>query len=288
MDLLTPSLNHLIDAWLDEDLGRGDLSAIAIQNDIVQAHWIAKQKGIFCGGLVVEHLFKRIDQNIELQLLVNDGEGFTTGQKLLKLQGRARSLLAGERTALNVAMHLSGIATTTSKLVAELKNFQVQLADTRKTTPGLRVLEKYATRCGGGINHRQGLDDAAMLKENHIAWLDGDISAGIHKIKSNSPWPAKIIVEAETATQAEQAVIGGADGVLLDELPPEEVLKLVPKLRNLAALRKQEKNCNQIVIEVSGVDPSNLKAYASTGIDLISSSAPITKSSWIDFSMRYE
>ena len=166
------------------------------------------------------------------------------------------ALVAGERTALNLAMRLSGIATATAALVAELAGTGVRLADTRKTTPGLRVLEKYAVRCGGGLNHRLGLDDAAMLKENHLAWSGG-------------------------VGPAIAAVRAGADALLLDEFQPEELAALVPRLRQLAG-------STGLVLEASGVRPEQLRAYAVTGIDLISTSAPATRSAWLDLSMRFE
>jgi nicotinate-nucleotide pyrophosphorylase (carboxylating) len=153
----------------------------------------------------------------------------------------------------------------------------VRLADTRKTTPGLRVLEKYAVRCGGGCNHRLGLDDAAMLKENHLAWAGG-VAPAVAAVRASAPWPARLIVEAETAAEAEAAVRAGADAVLLDDFTPAALAALVPRLRALAPA---------VVLEASGVRPEQLGAYAATGIDLISTSAPVTRSPWLDLSMRF-
>ncbi|KGG16749.1 Quinolinate phosphoribosyltransferase (decarboxylating) [Prochlorococcus sp. MIT 0602] len=248
---------------------------------IVKAHWVSKQAGIFCGGELVKCLYEYLDPSIIISVNKADGESLITGERVLELSGPVASLLAGERTALNLAMHLSGIATETKKLVLELEGTGVQLTDTRKTTPGLRQLEKYAIRCGGGINHRLGLDDAAMLKENHIAWSNG-ISNSIKSLRMSIPWTTKIIVEAETAQQAKEAISSGADGVLLDEMSPLMIRKIIPDLREIAS-----KSSKQIVIEASGIDPTQVKNYASTGIDIISSSAPITRSSWIDLSMRF-
>ena len=163
----------------------------------------------------------------------------------------------------------------------------MKLADTRKTTPGLRIFEKYAFQCGGGINHRLGLDDAAMLKENHIEWSQG-ISESIKILKNTLPWTKKIIVEAETPFQAKEAVEAGADGILLDEMSIQTIEKLVPELRQLSKTSKSKYVSQNIVIEVSGINPNNLSDYIFTGIDLISTSAPITKSKWIDFSMRFD
>ena len=278
MDWQAPALTRALDQWLDEDLGRGDLSAAALQGRQGQAHWIAKQAGRFCGGPLVRRLFQRLDGEVQVRLLIKDGAAIAEGDRLLELLGPAAALVAGERTALNLAMRLSGIATATAALVADLDGSGVQLADTRKTTPGLRVLEKYAVRCGGGVNHRMGLDDAAMLKENHIAWAGG-ITAAIQAVRQRSPWPARVIVEAETEAQASEAVQAGADGVLLDEFTPEQLVELVPRLRHQSPAG--------VVLEASGVQTEQLRAYAATGIDLISTSAPVTRSRWLDLSMRF-
>ena len=278
MDWQSPALTAALEAWLAEDIGRGDLTAAALQGQQGQAHWVAKQSGRFCGGPLVQRLFQRLDPGVSIRLLRQDGEVVEAGDCLLELRGAATALVAGERTALNLAMRLSGIATATAELVAQLEGTGVRLADTRKTTPGLRLLEKYAVRCGGGINHRMGLDDAAMLKENHIAWAGG-ITAAITAVREQAPWPTAVIVEAETEAQALEAVQAGANGVLLDEFSPEQLTQLVPRLRDCS-------NCG-VVLEASGIQPEQLQAYAATGIDLISTSAPVTRSRWLDLSMRF-
>ena len=278
MDWQSPALTAALEAWLAEDIGRGDLTAAALQGQQGQAHWVAKQPGRFCGGPVVQRLFQRLDPGVSLRLLRQDGDAVEAGDCLLELRGAATALVAGERTALNLAMRLSGIATATAALVAQLEGTGVRLADTRKTTPGLRLLEKYAVRCGGGINHRMGLDDAAMLKENHIAWAGG-ITAAITAVREQAPWPTAVIVEAETEAQALEAVQAGANGVLLDEFSPEQLTQLVPRLRDCST--------GVVVLEASGIQPEQLQAYAATGIDLISTSAPVTRSRWLDLSMRF-
>ena len=279
--VLTPQLRQQLADWLAEDLGRGDLSAPALAGAQGQARWIAKAAGVFCGGVLVAPLFALLDSAVSVRLLVQDGEPVEAGQCLLDLQGPAAALVAGERTALNLAMRLSGIATATAALVARLAGTGVALADTRKTTPGLRVLEKYAVRCGGGINHRLGLDDAAMLKENHLAWAGG-VAAAVAAVRAAAPWPARVIVEAETDAEALAAVHAGADGVLLDEFSPDALSALVPRLRALAA-----EVSGSVVLEASGVQLEQLAAYGTTGIDLISTSAPMTRAPWFDISMRY-
>jgi nicotinate-nucleotide pyrophosphorylase (carboxylating) len=273
----TPALEAQLRHWLDEDLGRGDLTAPAVAGRNGRAHWVTRADGVFCGGVLVEPLLAILDPRASVRLLVADGEPVLAGQRLLELEGPAAALVAAERTALNLAMRLSGIATATAALVRLLAGTGVRLADTRKTTPGLRVLEKYAVRCGGGCNHRLGLDDAAMLKENHLAWAGG-VAAAVAAVRASAPWPARLIVEAETAAEAEAAVRAGADAVLLDDFPPAALADLVPRLRALAPA---------VVLEASGVRPEQLGAYAATGIDLISTSAPVTRSPWLDLSMRF-
>ena len=279
---ITPRLRAQLQAWLSEDLGRGDLTAVALQGREGRAHWIAKAEGRFCGGILLEPLLHELDPRGQVRLLAVEGASVAVGQRLLELEASAAALVAVERTALNLAMRLSGIATATAALVAELAESGVHLADTRKTTPGLRILEKYAVRCGGGINHRMGLDDAAMLKENHLAWAGG-VRQAVEAVKASAPWPARVIVEAETEQQACEAVEAGADGVLLDEFTPEALAAFVPELRRLALAAGRS-----VILEASGVQPEQLRAFAATGIDLISTSAPVTRSRWLDLSMRFD
>jgi nicotinate-nucleotide pyrophosphorylase (carboxylating) len=274
----TPALEAQLRHWLNEDIGRGDLTAPALIGRTGRAHWVTRADGVFCGGVLVGPLLALLDPRASVRLLVADGEPVVAGQRLLELEGPAAALVAAERTALNLAMRLSGIATATAALVQALAGTGVRLADTRKTTPGLRVLEKYAVRCGGGCNHRLGLDDAAMLKENHLAW-SGGVAPAIAAVRASAPWPARVIVEAETPAEAVAAVRAGADAVLLDDFTPPALAALVPQLRSLAPA---------VVLEASGVRPEQLAAYAATGIDLISTSAPVTRSPWLDLSMRFD
>ena len=287
MDLRSPKLHKILDTWIEEDLGDGDLTRFVLSDRSASAHWVAKEDGTFCGGELVKLIFRKIAPKVDIRLLIDDGQKFEKNQRLLELKGPSSSLVAGERVSLNVAMHLSGIATSTAVLVTKLSGSKVKLADTRKTTPGMRIFEKYAFHCGGGINHRLGLDDAAMLKENHIEWSQG-ISESIKILKNTIPWTKKIIVEAETPSQAKEAVEAGADGVLLDEMSIQAIEQLVPELRQLSKNSNSKYVSQDIVIEVSGINPNNVSDYMFTGIDLISTSAPITKSKWIDFSMRFD
>ncbi len=286
MDLNTPIINKIIDNWIDEDIGRGDLTSPSITEENGNAYWIAKEGGIFCGVEIIKEIFKKIDLKISSKFNISDGDQFVKDQKLLEIHGPSKSLLASERIGLNIAMHLSGISTYTKNLVNKLEGTNIKLADTRKTTPGLRIFEKYAFKCGGGVNHRMGLYDAAMIKENHIAWTD-NLNNAVKKIRLNSPFTTHIIIEAENIEQAKEAVLAGADSVLLDELSPEIIKENVQELRDLSMNSLKKEVNKNLIIEVSGINPKEISKYLIKGIDLISTSSSITKSNWIDLSMRY-
>ena len=286
MDLNSPSISKIIDYWIEEDIRQGDLTQYAITKKNGKANWISKEEGIFCGVSIIKKIFNKIDKNIEYKFFINDGVKFLKNQKLLELHGPSRSLLASERITLNISMHLSGISTHTKKITDILKGSSINLADTRKTTPGLRIFEKYAFKCGGGINHRMGLYDAAMIKENHIAWSD-NLNNAVQRIRLNTPFTTHIIIEAEDMKQAKEAVLAGADSILLDEFEPELLKKGIKELRNLSVNSTNKKIAKNLIIEVSGINPKNIGKYLIDGVDLISTSSSITKSNWIDFSMRY-
>ena len=286
MDWNTPKVSRLIDNWIEEDLGNGDLTSFAITEEIGKAYWIAKEEGIFCGMEIIKKIFNTIDQSIEVDLLIKDGQKFLKDQKILEINGPSRSLLSSERICLNIAMHLSGISTYTYKLVSKLKNTNIKLADTRKTTPGLRIFEKYAFKCGGGINHRMGLYDAAMIKENHIAWSKNLYDA-VKRIRLNSPFTTHIIIEAENLKQAKDAIMAGADSLLLDEFEPKSLENSIYELRELSKNIYTKDSKKKLSIEVSGINPNEIEDYLIEGIDYISTSSSITKSNWIDLSMRY-
>ena len=286
MDLNTPIISKIIDNWINEDIGKGDLTSSSITKENGNAYWIAKEEGIFCGVEIIKEIFKKIDLKISSKFHISDGDKFVKHQKLLELYGPSKSLLSSERISLNIAMHLSGISTHTKNLVNKLEGTNIKLADTRKTTPGLRIFEKYAFKCGGGVNHRMGLYDAAMIKENHIGWTD-NLKNAVKKIRLNSPFTTHIIIEAENIKQAKEAVLAGADSILLDELSPETIKKAVEELRNLSINSVKKEVNKNLIIEVSGINPKEISKYIIKGIDLISTSSSITKSNWIDLSMRY-
>ncbi len=286
MDWNSPQLKSKISEWIYEDIGSGDLTQSCITENIGKAYWIAKEDGIFCGIELLKIIFNQIDQSLNFSPLIKDGQNFKKNQILIELDGPSRSLLASERISLNIAMHLSGISTHTYKIVEKLRNTEIKLADTRKTTPGLRSLEKYAFKCGGGINHRMGLYDAAMIKENHIAWSK-NIKDAIERIRLNTPFTTHIIVEAENIGQAKEAILAGADSILLDEIKPNILRDNIKLLREIRLNNDSKKERKNLIIEVSGINPDDIENYLIDGINLISTSSSTTKSKWIDFSMRY-
>lgn len=273
-------LDHLLEKWLLEDIGRGDFTTQGLfgsQAKTNKAIWIIKEDGVITGLPIAARVFELIDQKAKFTLNVKEGEYCKSGTQVASIEGSRESLLTGERVALNLAMHLSGIATATYLYVAEIGNLPTKLVDTRKTTPGLRVLEKYATRIGGAINHRMGLDDAVMIKDNHIK-VAGGIDKAITLMRNNIPYPLNIEVETSTIEEVDQAIVNGADIIMLDNMSLEIMTEAVGIIRQANP---------RIRIEASGnITLKTIRAVAETGVDYISSSAPITRSNWLDLSMR--
>lgn len=280
MAILPPFLvlDRCLREWLLEDIGRGDRTTQALL-PVGDRHgvWIAKEDGIVAGLAIAARVFYLLDQSVAFSMLGAEGKPVQKGQAIAEIQGAFDALLTGERVALNLAMRLSGIATLTHKYVEKIADLPTQLVDTRKTTPGLRLFEKYATQVGGAVNHRMGLDDAVMIKDNHIV-AAGGIGAAIAQVRLHIPYPLTIEVETETLEQVKEALRHGADIIMLDNMPLELMHQAVQMIR-----RENER----IKIEASGnVTLETLRAIAETGVDFISSSAPITRSSWLDISMR--
>lgn len=272
-------LDKLLREWLLEDIGRGDRTTQSLISGTRQAVWIAKENGVIAGLPIAERVFQLLNASTVFTPIVQEGEAVQKGQTIAEIQGAYDALLTGERVALNLAMRLSGIATLTRRYVEKIEDLPTRLTDTRKTTPGLRVLEKYATRVGGAVNHRMGLDDAAMIKDNHIV-AAGGIGAAIAQVRANIPYPLTIEVETETLDMVEQALEHGADIIMLDNMPLEMMRQAVEMIR-----RKNDR----IRVEASGnVTLETLRSIAETGVDFISSSAPITRSTWLDLSMRFK
>jgi nicotinate-nucleotide pyrophosphorylase (carboxylating) len=270
--------SHLIQ-WLQEDIGRGDRSTQGLPNidKIATATWIAKESGIIAALPVAKRVFELLSPQAKFQLLVPEGAACVPGQSISEITADLGTLLMGERTALNLTMRLSGIATATRKYVDCIADLPTQLVDTRKTTPGLRLLEKYATTVGGGVNHRVGLDDAVMIKDNHIA-AAGGIRVAIDSIRQSMPYPLTIEVETESLAQVQEAIGCNADIIMLDNMHPDLIGQAVSIIRQAN---------ERIKIEASGnITLTTIRQVAETGVDYISTSAPITRSHWLDLSMR--
>ncbi len=271
--------NHLKE-WLREDIGRGDRTtqSLLTQDEAEgEAQWVAKADGVVAGLPIAGRVFQVLNEKVNFTALVKEGEFCEPGKVIAQIKGSLDALLTGERVALNLAMRLSGIATLTRKYVEKIDHLPTLFVDTRKTTPGLRILEKYATQVGGAINHRMGLDDAVMIKDNHIA-AAGGIRKAVNKIRARIPYPLTIEVETENLEQVKEALEYQVDFIMLDNM------KLDMMREAVKAIRQHD---IKVKIEASGnVNLETIRAIAETGVDYISSSAPITQSKWLDLSMK--
>lgn len=276
--ILDESLTH----WLTEDIGRSDQATQGLGELAAgggRAYWIAKEAGAIAGLSVAGRVFYLLDSQTNFRMLVEEGAWVNKGTRLAEISCQFSTLLTGERVALNLAMRLSGIATMTRQFANEIADLPAQLVDTRKTTPGLRILEKHAAFVGGAQNHRMGLDDGVMIKDNHIA-AAGGIGAAISQVRSRIPYPVTIEVETENLVQVKEAIAHKADIIMLDNMPTEMMKE------GVSIIRAAQQG---IKIEASGnVSLKTIRAIAETGVDYISSSAPITRSPWLDISMRIE
>jgi nicotinate-nucleotide pyrophosphorylase (carboxylating) len=273
-------LDQLLTTWLMEDIGRGDRTTQSLfpaGSPNGQAIWVVKEAGVVAGLPIAARVFQLINDQVTFKSLIAEGEWCEIGTQIADIRGSLDALLMGERVALNIVMPLSGIATMTSQYVEKIKDLSTQFVDTRKTTPGMRLLEKYATQVGGAVNHRMGLDDAVMIKDNHIA-AAGGIGGAIARIRSRIPYPMTIEVETENLEQVNEAVQHGADIIMLDNMSLELMRSAVQIIR---------RESDRIKIEASGnITLQTIRSVAETGVDYISSSAPITRSHWLDLSMR--
>ncbi len=253
-------LKPLVEAALAEDLGRrGDVTSQATIPAEMQAQLQirARQAGVICGIDLARLAFELIDAQIEFVAQVADGETVEAGSVLATVLGNARHLLTAERTALNFMTHLSGIATATRQIVDSVAEYPAQITCTRKTIPGLRTLQKYAVRCGGGRNHRLGLDDAILIKDNHIA-IAGDITTAIQQAQNFAGHLLPVEVEVDTLAQLELALDAGANLVLLDNMAPKLLRQAVIMCQGRA---KTEAS--------GGITPESVRAVAETGVDFI-------------------
>lgn len=253
-------LRPLVEAALTEDLGRrGDVTSQATIPADMQAKLEikARQAGVICGMDLARLSFAMVDPQIEFVAQVADGEWVDAGTVLASVRGNARHLLTAERTALNFMTHLSGIATDTRKIVDSVAEYPAQITCTRKTIPGLRIVQKYAVRCGGGRNHRLGLDDAILIKDNHIA-IAGDIKTAIKQAQNFAGHLIPIEVEVDTLAQLAQALDAGVSLVLLDNMSPEILAQAVTMCKGRARTEAS-----------GGITPETVQAAAKTGVDFI-------------------
>ena len=264
-------------ALVTEDVGRGDLFSRISTSKPIRAYIIAKSDGVFAGQEYVETFAKMYDLSLEWK--VSDGSRFVKGEKLLFISGDSKTILSLERSILDMVLHASSIATLTSQYVDAIKDTGVKLLDTRKTRPLLRAFEKYAVRCGGGINHRMGLDDCLMLKDTHLQTID-DLDAFMKEVRQKIPFTSKVEIECETLDMVKKAMKAGADIVMCDNMSTEETKEVV-------AYRNE--NYPHILLEASGnVTLETIEEIASTGVDAISSGSIIHQANWIDLSMKVE
>ena len=255
-------LDRLIDLWLTEDIGYCDLTVQVMIEPEEQGHFYmnAREPMTIAGIDIAAAVFKRYDRNLEVEVKVKDGDVVDKGAVLLTVRGPARGILTAERTALNIMQRMSGIATETAKYVAIIAGTKARLLDTRKTTPGLRMVEKHAVTCGGGLNHRLGLDNGVMIKDNHIA-VCGGIAPAVARARKRLPTLTKIEVECDRLDQVTEALAAGADVIMLDNM-------------SLADMRTAvEQVAGRVPLEASGgIRYETIRAIAETGVDYISTS----------------
>jgi nicotinate-nucleotide pyrophosphorylase (carboxylating) len=261
MELSRIQYEDLVKTALREDLGRaGDVTTNSIvpADQLGAARLLTRGAGCVAGLDVAALAFQVLDPELRFERLVSDGDAVAAGETLARMKGKARALLSAERTALNFLGRLSGIASATRAIVEKLAGHRTRIACTRKTTPGLRTLEKYAVRVGGGTNHRFGLDDAVLVKDNHLS-LAGGIADAVERVRNHVGHLMKVEVEVDTLEQLVEALTQPIDAVLLDNMSPEQVSKAVRMVNG------------RLLTEVSGgITPENAWAYAEAGVDVIS------------------
>ncbi len=277
MNLL--ELEFLIDRAVMEDIGKGDITtALCLpQKPVVEAQIIANEEGIIAGLDIAELVFKKVQGKISFEKKIEDGKRIKKGDVVADIKGNAQDILSAERVALNFLQHLSGIATLTSKFVAAAKPYQAKIYDTRKTLPSLRAIEKYAVKTGGGNNHRFGLYDGILIKDNHIE-ITGGITQAVRQVQQNLPAGMKIEVETKNLDEVKEAVSLNVDIIMLDNMNLEMMSEAVRIIRG---------SKKDILIEVSGgVNLENIHQIASTGVDIISIGALTHSAKTLDLSLE--
>lgn len=269
-------IDTLVELAIDEDIGHGDITSDAIENGSSSTfRFISKEVFILCGTILAEKVFKAIDPNIKVRFTQKDGELTEPGKVFGWVVGSTYSILKGERTALNFLQRLSGIATNTNKFVKEIGNSSIKLLDTRKTTPGHRTIQKYAVKVGGGNNHRFGLYDGVMLKDNHID-AAGGIAKAVEMVRNNIPSTIKIEVETRTLSEVKEALTAKADIIMLDNFEIDDIQKACVIIDK------------QAMIEISGgVTLENIHTYTSLDVDYISVGALTHQALSVDISLKF-
>ena len=261
---------------LTEDVGSGDLTAALVPDEVVNAHVITRESAVICGRRWFNETFRQIDPSISIEWMVEDGDLLDAEMVVCRLHGHARALLTAERTALNFLQSLSGTATLARRYADAVAHTRTRVLDTRKTIPGLRDAQKYAVTCGGCHNHRHGLYDAVLIKENHIR-AAGSIAAVLTRARRENPPGTLIEIEAEDLDQLQQSINAGAERVLLDNFSPDQ-------LRSAVSLAGKT-----VELEASGgIDLENIAAFAETGVDFISVGALTKHLRAIDLSLRID
>lgn len=276
MTLNPIAVDELVRRALLEDIGPGDITTEATipADKSCTAVIIAKEAGILCGQQVAEAAFRAMDPRLTYEVLVAEGCEITPGQGVARISGSARSVLMAERVALNFLQRMSGIATTTRNLAESIKYYHARLVETRKTTPGLRMVEKYAVRVGGGLNHRYGLHDAVLIKDNHIA-VAGGVRQAVVAARKVSSHTSRVEVECETMEQVQEALDAGADIILLDNMDVDTMKKAVEMVAGKAILEAS-----------GGITAATLVDVAKTGVDIISMGALTHSVKALDLSLE--
>ena len=282
IQLSEEQIDNIIDLALAEDLGHGDITTEVLIPAQLQgkASILIKEDGVVAGGEVAKKVFLRVDPSLKVEVLINDGARVQSGDIIATVSGKVASILKAERTALNFLQRLSGIASQTAKYVAKTRGYIANIADTRKTTPGLRLLEKYAVRMGGGTNHRLHLGESILIKDNHLAALRAigmSLKDIVAKAKWNAPQGITVEVEVNAAQEAVDVADAGADMIMLDNMSPEEMQHVLNSLPG------------QVKIEASGgITLANVRAAAKTGVNLISIGALTHSPEALDISLELE
>jgi nicotinate-nucleotide pyrophosphorylase (carboxylating) len=270
-------MDEIIKRALEEDIGSGDITTLATvsQDRQTEGLFIAKEEGVVCGLPVLKRVYETLDASIKIECIANEGDLVQKGDVIARISGNAQNILTGERVALNFLQRLSGIATRTRWAVREIAGTKAVITDTRKTTPGLRLLEKYAVRIGGGSNHRFNLADGILIKDNHIS-AAGGIRQAVALARKTAPHMLKIEVETENFAQIEEALQSGADIIMLDNMGIENMKQAVSMIGGRA------------LVEASGnMGDKDLLAVAQTGVDIISIGALTHTVRAMDISLRF-